>query len=329
MAVHIREQCRDKTVVLGCSGGKDSTACGLFLQEVGIPFTAIFCDTGWEHPKTYQYLREVLGPLFGGIQWLTPKVEWHKKVRTADGMSAEAAAELATRLETYAQEFEARLGVPYSAFVRSCLKKGGFPARTLRWCTEQLKTEPAAEYIANLDNPIQIVGIRHEESKARSAMPRTEWDNALDCEVLRPIIDWLLDDVIIIHKDHGVQPNPLYLSNASRVGCFPCIYSRKAEIASLDEARIGVIRDLERVVGALFEERIRRRGDVPERVGPSFFQDDQKNETGTYTILIDDVVGWARTPTKRERFTAPKAQDGCMRWGRCDTGSSDTGMEDP
>ena len=49
------------------SGGKDSTALGLWLKSQGIKFTPVFCDTGWEHPATYEYIATVLEPLFGAF----------------------------------------------------------------------------------------------------------------------------------------------------------------------------------------------------------------------------------------------------------------------
>ena len=47
------------------SGGKDSAALGLWLQDQGIKFTPVFLDTGWEHPATYEYIKDVLTPQFG------------------------------------------------------------------------------------------------------------------------------------------------------------------------------------------------------------------------------------------------------------------------
>jgi tRNA(Ile)-lysidine synthase TilS/MesJ len=39
------------------SGGKDSTALVLWAREQwGDDFTPVFCDTGWEHALTYEYV---------------------------------------------------------------------------------------------------------------------------------------------------------------------------------------------------------------------------------------------------------------------------------
>lgn len=58
----------DSRVVLSLSGGKDSVATGLLLKELGIPFSCIFMDTGWEHRSLYNYIdmlqeTEILGPI--------------------------------------------------------------------------------------------------------------------------------------------------------------------------------------------------------------------------------------------------------------------------
>lgn len=53
-------------IIASVSGGKDSTALMLALREAGIPFRAVFADTGWEHSGTYRYLdllRERVGPI--------------------------------------------------------------------------------------------------------------------------------------------------------------------------------------------------------------------------------------------------------------------------
>ena len=87
-----------------------------------------------------------------------------------------------------------------------------------------------------------------------------EWEQAdgFDCETWRPLLAWTLDDVIAIHRRHGLAPNPLYLAGASRVGCWPCIYARKDEIrhvADTDPARIDLIRSLEAELSASASKR--------------------------------------------------------------------------
>jgi len=59
-----------------------------------------------------------------------------------------------------------------------------------------------------------------------------EWDSSgrFGCDVWSPLTRWTLDDVIAIHRHHDLRPNPLYLLGAARVGCWPCIFARKAEL---------------------------------------------------------------------------------------------------
>lgn len=322
-------------IILSCSGGKDSTAAGLFLKEREIPFSAIFCDTGWEAPETYRYLREVLPGVLGQIRWLTPEVKWPDRLEVsilrASGAPPEEieaqeraeAARVGALCEGYAQELEGMLGVEYSALVRIALKKGVLPNRTLRWCTQELKAVPAKRYLATLDDPLNVVGIRAEESPSRAAMPEREYDREMDCDVWRPLIRWTLQDVIDIHKRHDLAPNPLYLGSAVRVGCFPCIFSRKAEIASLTPERIAVIRLLEERVAELSRLRMmrNRKHEVPDRLPPTFFQSNNANPDGSYHWPIDKVAEWAATGRGGRQFElfAAKRDEGCMRWGLCNT----------
>ncbi len=72
-------------LVVSLSGGKDSTATYLHLQETGVIDTVvnnggvvrrIFSDTGWELPETYDYL-SVLEDRFGKID----RVALHVPIR--------------------------------------------------------------------------------------------------------------------------------------------------------------------------------------------------------------------------------------------------------
>jgi len=269
-----------KRVIASVSGGKDSAAMSLYLRELGIEHDRVFMDTGWEHEATYEYVR---GPL-------TAKLGPIREIRPPKGM------------------------------VELIRSKSMFPRGNIRFCTEELKVFPFRAHVAALADAghevVNAVGIRAEESPARKLFTEWEWSATLDCDVWRPILRWSFEDVVAIHGRHGLLPNPLYLKGASRVGCWPCIYARKAEIAFVaktDPARIDEIRALETELTAGREKR-----GTPGRA--TFFAREIAGEAKRATP-IDEVVTWAKT----ERggvipMFDPPADEGCMRWGLCDTG---------
>jgi 3'-phosphoadenosine 5'-phosphosulfate sulfotransferase (PAPS reductase)/FAD synthetase len=280
------ERLAGRRVVASISGGKDSAALSLHLRELGIEHERVFMDTGWEHPKTYEYLRGELTRVLGPIT-------------------------------------EIRSDLLMPDLIR---KKGMFPQRTRRFCTEELKIKPMQRYLAGLGaDVVNVVGIRRAESEARSKMAEWEWSNGFDCETWRPLVDWTETEVIAIHARHGLLPNPLYLEGASRVGCWPCIFARKAEVrrvADTDPDRIALIRSLEEETGKAAAARARAKGE-PGRNPPSFFQAPLRGPAGARPCTpIDEVVLWSRTDhggRQFELFEAGPSEEGCMRWGLCDT----------
>lgn len=271
-----RERIDGCTAVASVSGGKDSAALSLWLTEQGIGHGRVFADTGWEHPATYEYLRGPLTEALGPIEEVRAK----------------------------------RLMVD---LIR---RKGMFPSRLRRFCTEDLKVRPIRDYLAAIDDPVNVVGIRAAESKARSRMPRWETWSAGDCDVWRPLIRWTEDDVVEIHAEHGLPPNPLYLRGAARVGCWPCIFSRKREIAlvaDLTPERIDEIEALEAEV----TEAARKRGAPEEHLPRTLFHG--KNSRKSIPAPIRDVVAWSKTAHGgRQLLLLDKEPPGCMRWGLCD-----------
>lgn len=278
------EKLAGRRVVASISGGKDSAAMSLWLTELGIEHDRVFMDTGWEHEDTYDYLR---GPL---TEKLGPIVELK----------------------------------PPRGMVDLIRRKAMFPSRLIRFCTEELKVFVFRDYVANRieagEDVVNAVGIRAEESSARALFSEWEWSPTFDCEVWRPLITWTFADVVAIHARHALAPNPLYLRGASRVGCWPCIYARKEEIrlvADTDPKRIDLIRELEAEV----TEGRKKRG--TEGVA-SFFG----LSTGRTMVCapIDEVVAWSRTAKggKNLALFAPGPPDeGCMRWGLCETSPPD------
>ena len=212
-------------IIVHFSGGKDYHACLIWaVKEYGADkIQAVFCDTKWEHPTTYDHIKETTQKL--GVELITLNSE------------------------------------KYDGFVDMAKQKGRFPSTTARFCTEELKTKPAIDYVLGLnDSVIVIQGIRKDESFSRSKMESQcmyfkyyfqpygmdkkgknkfhsyrskeikEYCKKYNADILRPIFDWTGQQTIDYIKSNGHYPNPLYSMGFSRVGCFPCIMVRHHEV---------------------------------------------------------------------------------------------------
>ena len=265
------------------SGGKDSTALGLFLKDRGIKFTPLFIDTGWEHESTYDYIHDVLVPLFGEFTVL--------------------------RNEEYFQDDPEWKGGMEQIIKRNRM----FPSGFAKFCTRLLKVVPVQNFYAQVRyetkaKPINTVGIRAEESRNRAMME--EFEDQDEATVWRPLISLKEDDIINMHTRHAVPPNPLYLKGASRVGCYPCIYARKHEIRHMsfaDPERIEYLEALEARVNALRTKDERQA---------TFFK---SKRTDKAPMGINEIVDWSRND--RGHYLDDQddiEQQGCMRWGFCE-----------
>lgn len=283
----IDSRLKDAVVVASVSGGKDSTAMSLWLTEQGIEHRRVFMDTGWEHEFTYEYLRGPLQQKLGAIE-------------------------------------EVRAELLFEDLVK---KKGMFPGRFHRYCSEQLKLVPIRKFIeAVRDEGTEVVnpvGIRAAESKNRSEMAEWEWSEHFDCWTWRPLIRWTETEVIAIHTRHGLAPNPLYLQGSERVGCWPCLFARKKEIrrlAEVDPARIDRIRKLEAAVQDAARIRYEAKGETFESLGyspPTMLLVPISGTHRRRMASIDEVVAWANTPDP-PRWKEPEGYRPCAKWGLCD-----------
>jgi 3'-phosphoadenosine 5'-phosphosulfate sulfotransferase (PAPS reductase)/FAD synthetase len=119
--------------------------------------------------------------------------------------------------------------------------------------------------------------------------------------VYRPLLHWSLEEVWAIHARYGLPRNPLYDLGFTRVGCAPCMMSRKEEIrrlARLKPERINLIRKAEVSIGNA-------------RGYSSFFQRDKvplSQRTKSFAVgvmrvaSIDDVVRWSSTARGGQQY---------------------------
>lgn len=249
---------------VGISGGKDSGAALLWMvHESGIPrhqINATFCDTGNEHEHTYEQVR-ILSERVHSIETLHPEL-------------------------------------PFFAMVK---KHKRYPSACARFCTQELKIHPTQDHVTYLKKAypavVAVSGVRSNESAKRARLLEWDYSGNLLTVQWRPLISWTIDDVIAIHAKYGIPMNPLYKAGATRVGCFPCVMSSKAEmrmIAQKFPERIDLIRDSEREAreagqyGTFFA-----RDKVPLRFRSLPIT--TKSGELMMTCGIDDVVKWSLT----------------------------------
>jgi len=222
---------------IGVSGGKDSTAVLLWMvHESGIPkhkLDVTFCDTDNEHQWTYDQIA-LLNERVHPIQTLLPD----------------------------------------RGFFDLAMHKRRFPSTKARFCTQHLKIIPSQRHITGLltacRKVVAVSGVRGDESTDRAKLEEWDYSSALLTLQWRPIIKWTIADVLAIHKKHGIPLNPLYSMGAQRVGCFPCIMSRKAEMRNITlnfPERITKIRDAENAFVTTYGRysSFFARNTVPER----------------------------------------------------------------
>lgn len=212
-------------ILIFYSGGKDSQACLIWaVNKYGAQnCEAVFCDTGWENELTLNHIKETT-------------------------------AQLNVKLVIIKSQ-------KYDGMIDLARKKGRFPSVKARFCTEELKSKPAIDYVlSKSENLIIIEGIRKNESISRSKMNESctyfqyyfqpmvngkthtyrkkdilKWCKEFNADKFRPVFNWSAEQVIDYIKESGQLPNPLYYMGFTRVGCFPCIMARHREVKLIIE----------------------------------------------------------------------------------------------
>lgn len=205
--------------IVSISGGKDSTALGIWAKENLGDFTPVFCDTHWEHDITYAYLDYLNRELFEGELIIISSDK-------------------------------------YESFADMCVKKKRAPSSQARFCTEELKLKPMKKFIEQYLPNVEIyVGVRADESFSRSQLPERAFADYYKCDLVRPLIKWSAEDCFNLMKKHNIEPNPLYRMGMKRVGCMPCIMVSKKELKNIIQQFPDVIekiKEIEAKVGRTF-----------------------------------------------------------------------------
>lgn len=191
--------------VVPLSGGKDSQAClKIALSKFDSDeILALFCDTGYEHPITYQHVKEVANT--NNVVLVT--------------LSAGTVLEVCTKYKRFP-----------GGGARHCTDE--LKIRPSKYFYKEL---------ASFQGGFEVwYGVRVQESKERAKRYQFKTSNELYAPhdfmpgkypqylagmgvMFRlPILDWPTSEVIDFLEG---KENPLYKSGFDRVGCFPCLAS--------------------------------------------------------------------------------------------------------
>lgn len=120
--------------VIGISGGKDSAALAIYLNERHPELDPIyyFCDTGKELDETYQLIENI-------------EIYLGKKVTHLISEDANLAGEN-----------------PFDYYYKAY--RGYLPSSVARWCTKQMKLDPFEKFVGT-DPVVSYVGIRGDEDR--------------------------------------------------------------------------------------------------------------------------------------------------------------------
>lgn len=306
-------------IFVGMSGGKDSTALALWVRfHSGWPLHRVtfgFMDTENEDALTYAYLAYVSSVLAPAqIVAYHPGVGFYdlcrRKHRFPGAKSRFCTEEL--KIKPKHRLFATWLEDGYNPLNVTGVRTAEAHNSNDRGSAQYFDTEL---FSLSKSERLHLFG---DERKKNYMLP-----------ICRPIVDWTIDQVWDMHHQHlsvaaGLQLiqddpdlahkdellaayaemntpcNPLYAMGASRVGCFPCINSRKAEIRAMAyyrPNRIDYIRQMEYWVGTN-----RQGADIasffPIDMAPMTFRS-KRIVTNAGEVMhvstIDDIVRWSKT----------------------------------
>lgn len=251
------------------SGGKDSVATWLHLErDLGLDVLCLFANTGFESDVTYEYISRLEREFSLPLVRVVPKV---RHIWIGDPPAR-------IPREHWDDPIDMK---------RMVELKGRPPGAKSRFCTTILKLRPMRDFVAEVvDELVIAAGVRAEESEKRANMDAWGFDDFMGRYRWLPIQGWTAAQVFECHDRHGVPPNPLYLKGCSRVGCWPCIFARKAELAVIakDEPARERLKSIEASSGRTF---------FPRKMVSLKYRSKIDPKTRLRICTADDVFRWA------------------------------------
>lgn len=280
--------------IISFSGGKDSTACLLYLLDNGIPPEKIelwhqdidgrertFFD--WEITPNYcQRFAEAFGVQIY-FQW--KEGGFYRELMREESLTAPNYFELPDGSVGKAGGQRGKLTTRRK--FPQCS-----PDLKVRWCSSYLKIDVCSSAIINQSRfrgirTLVLSGERGEESPARAKYNIFEPDRAdlrngkqfaRHVDRFRPIRDWTEQQVWDIIKRYRVRVHPCYYMGWGRCSCKFCVFGNKNQFASAAEISPKLIAELiacEKAFGCT----IKRNTDLQSLI-----------DTGTPYIAITDAL---------------------------------------
>lgn len=215
-------------VAFSLSGGKDSTAAAgaatAMLDELGHPRerrVAIHADLGraeWRNtPATVEAVAAHFGLTLMTVRHRTHDMVSRWEARFSEGMRRYAALEVFNLI-------------------------GPWSSSSLRFCTSEMKQQvisPALLREFPGEAVLSVVGIRREESRARSeapiSRPEPRWERRNGSRMMtwHPIADWSVADVWRFHHEAGLPIHEAYaVFGSGRVSCAFCVMQSVSDQAA-------------------------------------------------------------------------------------------------
>lgn len=216
-------------VVFSLSGGKDSAAAA---------FAASLWLDGVGHARD---LRSAIHADLGMIEWKsTPRLVEMTAEKLAVPLSVvrRKAGGLISRWEQRWKSSLAR----YEDLTTYQLVSPWSSAK-LRYCTSETKVAPIGAHLRRElagETILSVVGIRREESRARSSEPISKADTRFAAEANRagtkmitwhPVIDWTASQVFAFHEAAGIELHEAYNMGATRLSCSFCVLAGMNNLA--------------------------------------------------------------------------------------------------